>query len=145
MKLSTAKSALRKAHTTKETDTKIIKHFENRGRAEQHEAESASAAGTQSTLPIDSNPAVARFMQTYQEQYRAHLDGNTSPILPGDIKRLKSVLDNHSEAEMLKLLQRFFTTDIGYVKRRGYSMGTFLATLNILRVIRQSNPSKTAS
>lgn len=136
MKLSTAESALRKAHTTKETDTKIIKHFKNRGRAEQHEIDTSPLVGTQAALPIDNDPALMRFVQAYQEQYQERLDGGVPPALPEDIRRLREVLAGHSESELTKLLEKFFASDIGYVKRHNHSLRAFLSTLNILRAIK---------
>ena len=54
--------------------------------------------------------------------------------LPKDIRRLRGVLGCHSEDELRKLLKKFFTFDIEYVKRHSYSLGAFLSTLNIIKV-----------
>ncbi len=141
-KLFTVKSAVRKAHTTKATDTKLnTKGFEKRTAAEyyepeRYETETDSAADAQTALPIDSDPAVLRFVQTYQELYRGQFGTSALSALPKDIRRLSEALVGHSEAELTKLMAKFFTADIGYVKRHGYSLSAFLATLNILKVMR---------
>ncbi len=74
-------------------------------------------------------------MQAYEEQYQMHHHKGTPCVLPDDIRRLSEVLDCHSEGELTKLLEKFFVSNIGYVKRHHYSLGAFLSTLNVLKVV----------
>ncbi len=86
-------------------------------------------------LPMDYDPAVMRFVQAYEEQYHVHHNTGTPCVLPDDIRRLSEVLACHPEGELSKLLEKFFVSNIGYVKRHHYSLGAFLSTLNVLKVV----------
>ncbi len=130
-----------KANTTKEIETKInTENFDNqrddeRDEAERHETKADRPAGAQAALPMYSDPAVTRFVQVYKEQYQAHHNTGIPCVLPDDIRQLSEVLACHPEGELTKLLEKFFVSNISYVKRHHYSLGAFLSALNVLKVV----------
>lgn len=129
-----SQSGLRKAKTTKETGTK--NYLENPlsfSESERFVSVAEDVFGiAQDVLPDD--PAIAAFVERYRELYRRHLEREAPAVYEGDYRLLSHRLEKYGAGELERLLPAFFISDFGYVRRRDYSLRSFLDTLTILRL-----------
>ena len=143
MPSSASQSELRKANITKETVTKIFT-IDNE-KSEQLASEQHNGAGQETTTaPEEKNPTsetldseVVRFVQEYKRMFREHRgSAPLPPVFRHDLEHLQDLLAAHSWERLRELLEVFFTSDARFIKQRGYSLGAFVTSINILKVIR---------
>jgi hypothetical protein len=98
------------------------------------------AAGTEAEPHWDTG-AVAEtgevadaFIERYRELYHVFCQGQPMPTVTGiDRALLRKRLEQHSAETLEKWLPIFFGSALGYVRRRAYSLESYLNTLHVLQ------------
>lgn len=114
--VSTLESEIRNPKTTKETQHKISPY-----------------GGKRAELP---NPDVKQFIHIYIETFKRHTaSGDPPPIAWGkDGALVKQLLRVYSYDRLVDLLQQFFASDDTWIRKLGYSIGAFRASIPKLLV-----------
>ena len=84
-------------------------------------------------MPDEVGPEVSRIITLYQAGF-AQSFGREADLLPTEVEALSAAVQLHGATQLETRLQAFFMCDFGYVRRRYYSMQSFLDTLSILGV-----------
>jgi hypothetical protein len=81
-----------------------------------------------------ADESLQAFIASYQNLYRQHFPSQTVPTVEEEERRLlQRRLAQHGEAALLHWLPAFFACRFGYVRRRRYSLGSFLDSLHVLQ------------
>lgn len=148
----TSQSEFHKTKTTKENETKDFINIEF---SQSEEGVSKPASLQDSTETNDSMIALEviksttnegheeatvlagaalYFVSRYREQYLIYHGGKeTPPISEAGWELLHRHLSRHSIEQLEKWLPAFFESTFGYVRRRNYSLESFLNSLHILQ------------
>ena len=143
-----SESEIRKAKTTKETGTIV---FENNLLSFSQSEKVPNERGFPETqvltgsgviaqadhgwdrMPDEVGAEVSRVLEAYRTGFLEAF-GHEADVLPTEIEALSAAERSHGASQLETRLHAFFKCDFGYVRRRGYSMQSFLDTLSILRV-----------
>ncbi|HEY0075471.1 MAG TPA: hypothetical protein VGB77_15340 [Abditibacteriaceae bacterium] len=158
-----SQSEFHKAKTTKENDTKDLyknnflwfsqseklsntkaEAVENVGQVEKVVAvvnqpnprlSEALDVNSDRELDRDSEGAVRLFIEEYHRLYAHYRPGQTAPpISEMDRNLLQRRIEQHSIETLGKWLPLFFLSRFGYVRRRDYSLESFLNSLHVLQL-----------
>lgn len=128
----------RKAKTTKESGTKV--------EIAQESLESEDSMGPELGEGLScSNDDVAAFLRTFERRRLSRWPESERHEPPAhQDKRLESLLVRHGRTELEGRLAAFFDSDLGYVRRRGHSLASFLDTVFIIPLKRAPWPGTDA-
>ena len=136
---ATSETEFRNAKNTKENDTKeLIMNTLSFSESENANSKLSGdlAKCKEGRQPRDAGdiPAeAARILKGYGDLYRQTL-GVHAKVTDSEVERLHAVLNGKGATDMGRFLPDFFGCRFGYVKRRGYSLDSFLDTFEILRI-----------
>ena len=85
------------------------------------------------SVPHGVGAEFSRVMAAYRAGF-VKAFGAEADLLSTEIEALSVAVRLHGASQLETRLYAFFECDFGYVRRRGYSMQSFLDTLSILRV-----------
>ena len=126
---SFSESGIQKAKTTKETETKS--EIAQESTETENERISAVIDDGQPTGAVSD--ATLSFANEYRAKFKFHMaEDETPPVCDEDLKRLQTHLERFGERELARRLDTFFACKFGYVRRRGYSLRSFLDTVSLL-------------
>jgi hypothetical protein len=76
------------------------------------------------------------FLSHYRQKYRDR--GFGIPLEPSHrvLNDLAELLNRQPAPEIIALLDNFFSSDLGTIKRRGYSLEAFIDSTHLLRLFR---------
>ena len=131
-----SESGIRKAKTTKETQTKYSPYggvpvpFGSRSK--------------NSRVLEKSEPEVRRFLQAYRDGFRRHTLHGEPPVIDWgkDGKLVKQLLRVYPYDRLAGLLERFLSTDDEWTRKCGYSLYAFKASIGRLLVSESVRVSK---
>ncbi len=129
-----SESEVRKANTTKETQTKYPPDGGERGDA--HSPAEGNTPLKRKPPPEPPNPDVKRFLRTYIAIFKKHtISGDPPPISWGkDGKLVKDLLKVYAYDRLVDLLRQFFHSDDEWIRKTTYSIGAFQAAIGKLLV-----------
>ena len=79
-------------------------------------------------------PAMEGFIKIYCQAYARHFPNATPPaVFNSALARLHNLQQRHTETEMTKLLDLFFSCELAHIARQQYSLEAFVHNINILK------------
>jgi hypothetical protein len=80
-----------------------------------------------------------RFIALFEQSYHHALPGEAMPaVTEEDRQRLESLLERRGEAFLHNYLTAFFACTFGYVRRRGWSLGSYIDCIFTLQAQNRS-------
>lgn len=145
-----SQSEFHKAKTTKENGTKeflknnLLSFTENEKPLPESSPNRERSSNTQN-LPTNSDAesdgeiSIDSFIGQYQSLYWHYRPGQSVPAISiNDKELLKRRLRQHSHEVLEKWLPLFFASSFGYVRRRNYSLESFLNSWHVLQAARRN-------
>lgn len=118
-------SEVRKANTTKETNTKYLS--KDRVQPDGYPCGKLAAATKNPGMAQGRNPQVRQFLYLYRELFQRHSAlGEAPPIAWGrDGKIVGELLKLYAYERLSDLLEQFFDNADAWLRKRGYSLAAF--------------------